>query len=262
MRWHHLCISLLTLITLVGGDRVLENLTSHNQVPVKQAHDFKPNPAFEELVDELQRKWPKNRSIRFVFHGHSVPAGYFKTPVIQRFDSYPMIFQQEMCQAFPTAVIDVAVTAIGGENSQAGEARFQADVMSLKPDVVFIDYSLNDRRIGLQAAKVSWRKMIQSCIAANKKVVLLTPTPDSNEDITDVDSRLAQHARQVRKLGEEFDVPVVDSYAAFQQAVEAGNDVKSYLSQSNHPNRKGHVIVSNLLVSMFADPKRKVKKEQ
>ena len=261
MRWHQLCISLLTLITLAIGDPVPENAALPKQAPAKQVNDFKPNPAFAELVAELQRKWPKNRSIRFVFHGHSVPAGYFKTPVIQRFDSYPMIFQQELCKAFPTAVIDVSVTAIGGENSQAGEARFQSDVLTLKPDVVFIDYSLNDRRIGLKVAEDSWRKMIQSCIAAKKKVVLLTPTPDSGEDITDVDSRLAQHARQVRKLGEEFDVPVIDSYAAFRKAVEAGNDVKSYLSQSNHPNRKGHLIVSELLVSLFAEPKRKMKKE-
>lgn len=261
MRWHHLCISLLTLVTLALGDPAQEISTSSKQDPLKQEEIFKPNPAFEELVAELQRKWPKNRSIRFVFHGHSVPAGYFKTPVIQRFDSYPMIFQQEMCKAFPTAVIDVSVTAIGGENSQAGEARFQADVLSLKPDVVFIDYSLNDRRIGLKVAEASWRKMIQSCIAAKKQVVLLTPTPDSSENITDAESRLAQHARQVRRLGEELDVPVIDSYAAFRKAVEAGNDVKSYLSQSNHPNRKGHLIVSELLVSLFAEPKLKIKKE-
>jgi len=33
------------------------------------------------LKTELQKEWPKNRAMNIVFHGHSVPAGYFKTPL-------------------------------------------------------------------------------------------------------------------------------------------------------------------------------------
>jgi acyl-CoA thioesterase-1 len=32
-----------------------------------------------DLKSEMQVEWPKNRTINIVFHGHSVPAGYFKT---------------------------------------------------------------------------------------------------------------------------------------------------------------------------------------
>lgn len=206
---------------------------------------------FPELRQQLQLKWPKNRTIRIVFHGHSVPAGYFKTPEIRRFDSYPLLFQQQLCQRFPTAAIDVSVTAIGGENSKRGATRFADDVLSIKPDLIFIDYSLNDRTLPLAEAKKYWEVMIVEAAQNGIPVVLLTPTPDSREDISDTDSPLQKHCDQVKQLGQTFKIPVVDSYGEFQRRVREGADVKSFLSQTNHPNRTGHDVVTELIMKLF-----------
>jgi lysophospholipase L1-like esterase len=200
---------------------------------------------------ELERKWPENRTVRFVFHGHSVPAGYFRTPEIRRFDSYPMLFYRSICERFPTGMVDVSITAIGGEASPAGAARFRSDVLSLKPDVVFIDYSLNDRGPGLEKSREAWASMIRDCRDHGIKVILMTPTPDSRENILDSDSPLARHAAQVLELGREFGVPVVDSFNTFRDRVEAGHDVEDFLSQINHPNRRGHEIVAELILNLF-----------
>src|SRR6185312_4859495 len=43
------------------------------------------------VLAELRKKWPGNKIINLVFHGHSVPAGYFKTPAIHTFQAYPML---------------------------------------------------------------------------------------------------------------------------------------------------------------------------
>lgn len=209
--------------------------------------------AFQELKTELKETWPDNRSIRLVFHGHSVPAGYFKTPAVRRLDSYPALFHKALCEQYSTATIDVCTTAIGGENSEQGSARFANDVLSLQPDVVFIDYCLNDRQMGVEAAESHWREMIKQAIEQQVKVVLLTPTPDAREDILDAKSELAGHANSIRTLGIEFNVPVVDSYAAFQELARSEEDISDYLSQSNHPNRRGHEIVANLILEHFQD---------
>ena len=206
---------------------------------------------FPSLMQQLQLKWPKNRTIRIVFHGHSVPAGYFKTPEIRRFDSYPLLFQQQLCQQFPTAAIDVSVTAIGGENSKQGASRFADDVLSIKPDLIFIDYSLNDRSLPLEEVRLYWEVMIVEATQNGIPIVLLTPTPDSREDITNDDSPLQKHADQVKHLGLSYKVPVVDSYGEFQRRVREGADVNSFLSQTNHPNRMGHDIVTQLIMKLF-----------
>lgn len=37
----------------------------------------------------LEASWPKNRTVNIVCHGHSVPAGYFKTPRVDSLNAYP-----------------------------------------------------------------------------------------------------------------------------------------------------------------------------
>jgi hypothetical protein len=45
---------------------------------------------------ELAKLWPQNRTINLVFHGHSVPSGYFKTPDVRTFSAYPMLLLKEI----------------------------------------------------------------------------------------------------------------------------------------------------------------------
>jgi len=210
-----------------------------------------PADPFADLKRALQKTWPNNRQVRLVFHGHSVPAGYFRTPQVRRFDSYPMLVHQRLCECYPTAVIDVCTTAIGGEQSAQGAERFADDVLSLKPDVVFIDYGLNDRSIGLAAAEKAWRQMIEQALGRRVQVVLLTPTPDTREDIRSDEAVLARHAASIRKLGREYGVPVADSYAAFQKLARQSHDLTPWMSQSNHPNRKGHQVVADEILPLF-----------
>jgi len=203
------------------------------------------------LRAELVKTWPKNRSIRIVFHGHSVPAGYFRTPTVRTFDAYPSLFHRSLCDRYPTAVIDVSVTAIGGENSVLGAKRFERDVLSQTPDLVFIDYGLNDRGMGLKAASEAWRSMILACKNASVPMVLLTPTPDANEDLFNDDAPVAQHAAQIRQLAAELGVLLIDSHEAFRTKVRNGESLESLMAQGNHPNRAGHEIVAELLNSLL-----------
>lgn len=79
-----------------------------------------------ELKQELALEWPKNRAINVVFHGHSVPAGYFKTPEVNTLAAYPHLFLKYLKEQYPTAVINSITTAIGGEQSAQGAKRFDS----------------------------------------------------------------------------------------------------------------------------------------
>ncbi|MEI8198087.1 MAG: SGNH/GDSL hydrolase family protein, partial [Phycisphaerae bacterium] len=129
----------------------------------------------------LRQQWPGNRTVNIVCHGHSVPAGYFLTPMVDTLNAYPHLLLAGLKQRFPYAVINVIVTAIGGENSESGAARFADDVLRLRPDLITIDYALNDRGLGLEKAHRAWTHMIQAARAAGSKVLLLTPTSDSTQ---------------------------------------------------------------------------------
>lgn len=168
-----------------------------------------------------------------------------------------MLLHRKLCDAYSTAVIDVNVTAIGGENAEGGAARFERDVLPLRPDVVVLDYCLNDRGLGLERAERAWRTMIEACLPTGTSVVLLTATPDARTDILDDASPLAQHCELVRGLAREYGLALVDPYTAFRQRVAAGDDVHAFLSQSNHPNEAGHEVVANLLFDWISTPAHK-----
>jgi lysophospholipase L1-like esterase len=202
---------------------------------------------------ELRKEWPDNRTVNLVFHGHSVPAGYFRTPHVNTLEAYPQLVLQAIKEAYPHAVVNAITTAIGGEQAEQGAARFRQEVLSHRPDVLFIDYALNDRGIGLERARKAWETMIEEALNARIKVILLTPTPDMSVDLFDEQTALALHARQIRELAEKYHTGLVDSYAAFQERAGNGEDIAAYMSQGNHPNRKGHDIVCDLIVRWLTD---------
>lgn len=205
----------------------------------------------ENIKSELEKEWPNNRTINIVFHGHSVPAGYFKTPIVNTLDSYPFQLLERLKEKYPYAVINVIITAIGGENSVEGVKRFDSDVLIHKPDILFIDYSLNDRRVGLEKSYKAWDKMISKALKNNIKVILVTPSPDQRVNIMDSNNILEQHRNQVVKLAEENGVHLIDSYNLFKDRIIAGDSISHYMSQVNHPNKKGHKLISDEIFKYF-----------
>lgn len=213
-----------------------------------------PATYFADLRAELQKDWPHNRRVTVVCHGHSVPTGYFVTPEVRPFDAYPHLLRVALKDRYPKGVLEVICTGIGGENSEQGAKRFAADVLAKKPDVVTIDYSLNDRPIGLERARAAWSQMITEAKDAGVRLILLTPTADKRSDLANPDDPLVQHAAQVRALAQEHDVALADSLAAFQQLVAGGGDLAAVMVTGNHPNRAGHELVVPGLLEWFVEP--------
>ena len=211
-----------------------------------------------EIINALNLQWPENRTVNIVCHGHSVPAGYFATPVVDSLNAYPHLLHAELKRRFPFAVINVIVTAIGGENSEAGAKRFERDVLCHRPDIITIDYGLNDRPIGLDKSRECWSNMIQAGLGAGAKIILLTPTPDNTQmpDYTGADrDLLPAHAKQIRELAAQYGTGLADSFAACMEYARINNLV-DLLSWVNHPNRAGHDLVVRELLRWFPADRR------
>ena len=226
---------------------ILISLISHQALAQKaDRRDY-----LKGAVDLMETEWPRNRTIRIISHGHSVPAGYFKTPQVDSLHAYPHLLHVGLKEAFPHAVINVIVTAIGGENAESGAKRFASEVLSHRPDILLIDYALNDRGMGLEKAARAWTEMITTAKKKNVKILLLTPTPDTRYKWDQSDDQLYLHAAQIRRLAREHQVGLVDSYQRFQDAVAAGTPLEQLMSQINHPNHQGHQLVAEGLLEWF-----------
>ena len=199
-------------------------------------------PDLKPLFAAMETKWPKNRTFNIVFHGHSVPSGYHKTPEVKPFESYPHLFLVKLKERYPHAVINVIVTAIGGEDSVAGAERFEKDVLSLRPDLVFIDFALNDRRKPLPAMEAAWLSMIDDAARNKVPVVLMTPTGDSSADLANPEDPLSQRAELIRRVSREKNAWLADVTAEWQAEIGRGTPQQQLLSQPNHPNLRGHQV--------------------
>jgi lysophospholipase L1-like esterase len=210
-----------------------------------------PGTYLHNIKTELQKKWPDNRTINLVFHGHSVPTGYANTPYVHRLQAYPFLVLKRLDEKYPYAVVNVITTSIGGENSVQGEKRFKKEVLSHKPDVLFIDYALNDRSIGLEKARKADEKMIRMALKKDIKVILMTPSPDLRVDITKPGNILEQFTDMLIALAKKYHIGLVNSYAAFVQLAKSGKDLHNYMAQVNHPNKKGHEIIAGEIMKWF-----------
>ena len=128
----------------------------------------------DSIKKELRLEWPKNHTINIVFHGHSVPSGYVANGITDRLNGYPFLTLKNVNNHYPYSVVNVITTSIGGEQAEQGAKRFKKEVLIFKPDVIFIDYALNDRSIGLERAKIAWEQMIVEALKYGTKVILLT----------------------------------------------------------------------------------------
>jgi len=216
-------------------------------MPIPEKHQY-----LSALCDTLACRWPDNRTVNIVCHGHSVPSGYACTPFVDSFHAYPHLMHRTLAQRFPYAVINVIVTAIGGENAVQGASRFRDDVLCHQPDLITIDYGLNDRGLTLNQAEEAWREMITISLDEGIPVILLTPSWDQTWFAQSEEWRLLeQHARQIRSLADEYQIALADSFEAYERAVKEQGDLLNLLSHWNHPSPAGHELIARELTAWF-----------
>ena len=203
------------------------------------------------LDTELNKSWPNNRTVNVVFHGHSVPSGYFAAPNVRPFDSYPHLFHRDLKTRYANAVINVITTSIGGENSIQGAARFQQAVFKHKPDLIFIDYALNDRSQNAAQVETAWRSMITTAKNANVPLILCTPTGDTREDLSNPANPLRVLADMIRRLATEENVLLADVSAAWVAKLQSGTPQNDLHSTANHPNAAGHRVAADAIFAAF-----------
>jgi len=96
--------------------------------------------------------------------------------------------------------------------------------------------------------------MIETALAHDIKVILLTPTHDlltlrRGEPKWAIE--LPKHAEQVRQLAADYGIGLADSDAAFHRYLEQGGELTDLLSHINHPNKTGHALVVRELLRWF-----------
>ena len=83
--------SSLVSMVMPGDTNPESRIDYRERAPLVVPKNREALPAPQPKAAERTKAWPKNRTINLVFHGHSVPTGYQKTPEVRTFESYPQL---------------------------------------------------------------------------------------------------------------------------------------------------------------------------
>ncbi len=166
---------------------------------------------------------------------------------------------------------------VGGNTTAAANARFEKDVLGRHPDLVIIQFGINDSAVDVwkkppatasRVAKVQYRENLECFVDALRekgcKVILMTPNPlrwtlglkgqygkppYRPDDADGFNVTLSPYVDCMRAVAKNKKVPLVDVYAAFQSYGKVkGQSVDDLLLDGMHPNDRGHRLVADLLI--------------
>lgn len=142
---------------------------------------------------------------------------------------------------------------ISGETTAQMLARFQADVIALKPRVVVIlagtnDIAQNQGPVSLEETFGNIRRMVEMARAARIGVVLCSVLPVYDyywKPGLQPDQKIPVLNRMISGYAREYGIPYVDYFSAM---IDERNGLKKqFTADGVHPNQEGYQVMGLLL---------------
>lgn len=180
--------------------------------------------------------------ISMVYLGGSITEGALAKP--QKTHCYAALSAQLFAEKFmpDPAKLRYHNAGISGTPSLLGITRCEQDVLSCKPDIVFIEFAVNDASdFNAQMAYESLvRKLLQS--ETQPAVVLV---------LTLLSGGYSAHVH-MKQIGKHYDLGVVSVYDAIKPELDMKRmEWSDYSSDYAHPNNEGHAFIAGLIGHYF-----------
>ncbi len=213
-----------------------------------------------------------------VTFGDSVTAPRGRTAV------YPDLLANDL--SYDGKDVKIINAGIGSHTTTMGKARFEKDVLNVKPDVAVIMFGINDAavdvwkdppadkpRVSLADYRNNLTEMVQALKSRGTRVVLMTSNPlywaattlklydkppYRPEDVDGFNVVLRDYVSAVREIAKTEDVGLVDVFAAFEAYdAEPKHKPGALNPDGMHPGDAGHRIIADLLIEHLAKSDQK-----
>jgi hypothetical protein len=181
----------------------------------------------ERLVKKLEAA-EDGKSLTLAYLGGSITEGKnYSSP----FSSY---IKNTFCKGSFTEVN----AGLSGTSSVVGLVRSEKDIVSKNPDIVVIEFSVNDHE------DILYKKAFESLI---KKFLSLPNEPAVIALITTSKGGYSSQT-QMEKVGKQWDIPVISMHNALQGAFKSGFlKTGDYFTDEYHPHKNGGQIVADAM---------------
>ena len=208
------------------------------------------------------------------FEMTTLPNGGWET-TFRPHEGYAARLQKKLNALYPAAAPCVMDAGISGDSAKGGLDRLERDVLSLKPDLVIVNFGLNDSgnedvEGGLKAYAANMAAIFDKVLATGAECMLLTPNrmcayvPAGihKEELraiakkcthTQNDGILTRYVEAAKAEAQARHMPVADAYAKWQAMDRCGVDTTAMLANDiNHPIPEMHeLFVEAILDKLF-----------
>lgn len=144
---------------------------------------------------------------------------------------------------FPKSAFTYANAGIGGTTSQFGVARVDRDLMSYTPDMVFIEYSVNDDNTDF--FQETYEGLVRHVFGNPLK-----PAVALIHNIMYDKGTTAQEKHS--EIGRHYDLPCIAMQPTIYAQVKAGAIANRDITPDDfHPNTKGHALVASVIIDFL-----------
>ena len=201
-------------------------------------------------LKNLMKRAANGESLVIGFLGGSITQGSLSsTPK----NCYAYLVYEWWKKSFPNAAFSFVNGGIGGTTSHYGGARAWKDVLCYRPDIVTVDFSVNDdaNEFFEETYEGTLRRLL-AAPSAPAVVVLNNVFYDTGKNAQDYHNRIADH----------YDIPHVSIKDTVYPDVESGKIVRADITPDNlHPNDKGHRLVADEICKLLDSIKAEVEEE-
>jgi acyl-CoA thioesterase I len=200
----------------------------------------------KRFVEKTRHDLESGCKVTIVAFGDSITAGY----CVRR--GFPSFWKQMMAEKYPEASMEMINSGISGDTSLDGLARLDWAVLSYEPDLVTINFGINDCVLGLdlEEFEMNFVEMVRRIHAGpNSEILLLSSQP---LETPPYDRLVQDYYQAIERVAREMDVGFVDVYGAWMRRVRAGTPLGSLILPGlDHPNEAGYKIIAEELMRLF-----------
>lgn len=190
----------------------------------------------QRLRAVMERAQRGERIVLGYFGGSNTAGARSSTPAA----SFAGLVSRWWQERFPKAKIETVNAGAGGTGSIYGALRAQRDLLSKSPDVVFVEFAINDgwEEVNAEAYEGVLRQILSQ--PQRPAVLALFMMWAQGGNVQDLHARIGRH----------YAVPMVSYRDAVWPQVKEGrlqwNDV---MADDAHPNDRGHRLAGGLLTA-------------
>lgn len=210
-----------------------------------------------------------NKNNRFVMTGDSVTDAGRERPIAEGtlFDrlgrGYPQMVSGWLNALYSDLNVNVINTGVSGNTSRSLRERWQADILSLKPDWLSVMIGINDvwrqfdspSSLTPQVLPEEFEENYEWMIEQAKPVVsggiiLMTPfflEPNQNDPMR---ARCDEYGAIVKKLAERHQLHCIDTQAHFNRILGQCHPAKVSWDRV-HPNCVGHTLLAQAVLNFL-----------